>query len=314
MLQHPDSPYIRCIGFLYLRYVADPTTLYTKWFQPFVYDAEPVRIEASKSTKSTLSNVGDYVRFLLTSMSYYSTLLPRLPVSIQRDVQVKLVLQEEIHERAKYHASTQSNMEYFKTIGNRVQGMYSDDDNPIAWYDGVIDRVLLPAKNDDDSYNCDPYPKFIVTFPEYGNTETVSLGELDMPHANTNTSSATTTTSNHQNNNNTPYNHPTNHYNKRNHHYDRHHQQDDIMDRIRKQERDGVTTAKGKQYAKRPMTYKGSLATSTSSSSTRYATQMNNQPYVDNNTSSTTASMTDSSKQNYHGVQEKKRKLLDKYG
>ncbi|XP_028800570.1 pre-mRNA splicing factor SR-like 1 isoform X2 [Neltuma alba] len=39
LLKHPDSPYIRAVGFLYLRYVADPKTLWN-WFEPYVKDEE----------------------------------------------------------------------------------------------------------------------------------------------------------------------------------------------------------------------------------------------------------------------------------
>lgn len=298
MLQHPDSPYIRCIGFLYLRYVADPSTLYSKWFHLFLYDMEPVVIEANKN-KNGNSTVGDYVRYLLTNMNYYGTLLPRLPVSIQREIQVKLVLEEEIQDRAKYHASHSNHMEYFKTIGNVVQAMYSDDDNPIAWYRAVIDRVLLPttSTNENQSYNTDRYPKFIVTFPEYGNTETVSLGELDMPQ------STYSQQSQQQQQQYSQY------YDQQQQRY-----QDDIMNRIRKQERDGVTTTKGK-YAKRPMTYKGSLATSSSSNTnTSYSTTSQVQKRSASSTNTAAPAPIDTDKNSHEVQQEKKRKLLDKYG
>jgi len=310
IVQHPDSPYIRCIGFLYLRYVADPNTLYTKWFQPFLYDSEAVQIEANKNKRSKFKNVGDYIRFLLTDMNYFSTLLPRLPVSIQREVQVKLVMEEEIYHRAKRHDSNTKTMEYFKTISSRVQAMYGDDDNPITWYDAVVDRVLLPTTNDATSYDS-PYPKFIVTFPEYGNTETVTLGELDMP--NTHNTAPVASSSGYQQSyddprlNRQPYD---NHYN----------QQGTIMDRIRKQERDGVTTTQRNQYAKRPMTYKGSLATSTSSNNTRdrrgyYNTNQNDQKRpLSDNTQRDDRNYANTSKPDYQEAREKKRKLLDKYG
>lgn len=291
ILQHPDSPYIRCIGFLYLRYVADPNTLYTKWFQPFLYDVEEVQIEANRNKRSKFRNVGDYVRFLLTDMNYFSTLLPRLPVSIQREVQVKLVMEEEIYHRAKRHDSNMKTMEYFKTIGSRVQAMYGDDDNPIAWYDAVIDRVLLPTK--DATSSDSPYPKFIVTFPEYGNTETVTLGEMDMP----NTHNTAPVSSGYQ-------------CDPRSHNCQPdHYQQDTIMDRIRRQERDGVTTTQRNQYAKRPMTYKGSLATSSSSDRRGYYPNQNQKRPTPNN-----ARDDGNVKPDYQEAREKKRKLLDKYG
>ncbi|KAL5988547.1 suppressor of rad53 null lethality [Asimina triloba] len=39
LLKHSDSPYIRAIGFLYLRYAADPKTLWG-WFEPYIKDEE----------------------------------------------------------------------------------------------------------------------------------------------------------------------------------------------------------------------------------------------------------------------------------
>ncbi|XP_058185422.1 pre-mRNA splicing factor SR-like 1 isoform X4 [Rhododendron vialii] len=39
LLKHPDSPYIRAVGFLYLRIAGDPKTLWS-WFEPYVKDDE----------------------------------------------------------------------------------------------------------------------------------------------------------------------------------------------------------------------------------------------------------------------------------
>jgi hypothetical protein len=39
LLKHTDSPYIRAVGFLYLRYVADAKTLWT-WYEPYIKDDE----------------------------------------------------------------------------------------------------------------------------------------------------------------------------------------------------------------------------------------------------------------------------------
>ena len=56
MLNHVDSPYIRCIGFLYLRYAADPSTLWS-WFEPYLHDEEPVQIRQGKAD----TTMGKYV-------------------------------------------------------------------------------------------------------------------------------------------------------------------------------------------------------------------------------------------------------------
>ena len=41
LLDHPDSPYIRAVGFLYLRYTCPPKELW-KWFAPYIEDPEEV--------------------------------------------------------------------------------------------------------------------------------------------------------------------------------------------------------------------------------------------------------------------------------
>ena len=44
LLNHTDSPYIRGIGFLYLRYAADPKSLWG-WFEHYLEDTEPLTIK-----------------------------------------------------------------------------------------------------------------------------------------------------------------------------------------------------------------------------------------------------------------------------
>jgi len=184
LLDHVDSPYIRGIGFLYLRYAGDPKSMWG-WIQPYLYDNESITVAATSSKKKAQQRgrqqrdvtVGDFVRRLFSSeLDFYGTLLPRLPIQVERDLQVKLLFAEKIEERAKKHACNRKTMDYFKTLGSRVMALYGDDENPITWYEGVVDRVIL---RDEESREL-KIPKFVVTFPEYGNTETVTLGEMEV--------------------------------------------------------------------------------------------------------------------------------------
>lgn len=174
MLDHVDSPFIRCIGLLYLRYAVDPSIIFS-YMEPYLYDDEPVQICASPSRPE--GTVGEFVRQLLQSMDYYGTLLPRLPVQIEREIKAKLVEAEEIERRAKANLSDRSKMEHFKRVGSAVRALYGDEENPVTWYDAVVDRVL---SQDDASGEPLVRPQFVVTFTEYGNTETVSIGEIDL--------------------------------------------------------------------------------------------------------------------------------------
>ncbi|XP_027772138.1 pre-mRNA splicing factor SR-like 1 isoform X4 [Solanum pennellii] len=59
LLKHPDSPYIRAIGFLYLRYLGDFKTLWG-WYEPYLKDDE----EFSPGSSGQMTTMGVYVRDL----------------------------------------------------------------------------------------------------------------------------------------------------------------------------------------------------------------------------------------------------------
>lgn len=175
MLDHKDSPYIRAVGFLYLRFACEPQQLW-EYIEPYLYDEEPMLMESNPSKPE--QTVGAFVRKLLSDMEYFGTRLPRLPVNIERDIKVKLLQAEQMEERAQRHLRDRGTLDYFKKLGSKVRALYGDDENPVTWYDAVVDRVVA---SDPDSHEPLSRPKFIVTFTEYGNTETVTLGEMEMP-------------------------------------------------------------------------------------------------------------------------------------
>jgi pre-mRNA-splicing factor 38B len=175
MLDHVDSPYIRCLGFLYLRFAAVPSKLW-EYCQPYVYDQEQVAV--SQNLKSKEVTVGDYVRGLLTDLDYYGTILPRLPLAVERNINNNLLEEQKVEERALYNLRDATKMKYFETIGSKVQALYGDEENPVTWYDAVVDRVI---RIDDETGVEYVRPRFKVTYTEYGNTEIVTLGEIAMP-------------------------------------------------------------------------------------------------------------------------------------
>jgi pre-mRNA-splicing factor 38B len=186
-LKHADSPYIRGIGFLYLRYAGPPDQIW-RWIEPYLYDDEELVVEAAAgkrggsgsgrdSSSSTTKTVGEFVRNLFQSRDFFSTPLPRFPIQMERDLQVKLLQAEKVAERAAQHLKNQQRMRHFETLGNQVMALYGDDENPVTWYKAVVDRVIT---RDEHSGKSLKYPRFVVTFIEYGNTETVMLGEMDV--------------------------------------------------------------------------------------------------------------------------------------
>lgn len=85
LLNHGDSPYIRAVGFLYLRYVGDPKTLWG-WYEQYVKDDE----EFSPGSSGKKTTMGVYIRDLLLDQYYFDTLLPRIPVPILRQITTHL--------------------------------------------------------------------------------------------------------------------------------------------------------------------------------------------------------------------------------
>jgi pre-mRNA-splicing factor 38B len=167
LLSHEDSPYIRALGFLYLRYTCEPKGLW-KWFEPYIDDPE----EFVPSPGDPPVTMGMFVQRLIKELQYFGTLLPRIPVLIERKMKVQLLLNEEKKRRAVENEALVDRL----VAGVQIRAIYSDEENDPAWYEAVIDSV-----EHGDEGNCNPlHVKFWVSFPEYGNTELVSLGEVQL--------------------------------------------------------------------------------------------------------------------------------------
>ena len=279
-LKHVDSPYIRAIGFMYLRYGGPPDQIIS-WIQPYLYDSEELTVEASgkQQKHNQATTMGQFVRDLFRSRDFHGTPLPRFPLDIERSIQVLLLQAEKVAERAAKHKQNTSLMAHFQTVGSEVMALYGDDENPVTWYKAVIDRVIT---RDEQTGATLFYPKFVVTFPEYGNTETVLLGELDSISDGTWESDALSI--------HTPVDRSIRHESDGNHHR-RGHDEDrrggaadrrnhrpgyhihnnrrddrDLLDEVLQRERETAATSSKGGWARRPPTTKSAL---TSSSSTQ---------------------------------------------
>jgi pre-mRNA-splicing factor 38B len=140
-----------------------------------VSDDEVFQVQASSSAAEM--TMGEYICQLFGELEYYGTRLPRLPTDVERDLKVRLLHAKKVEDRAKHHAASVRSMDHFQRLGSKVRALYEDEQNPIRWYDAVIDRVI---STDPETGEALKRPRFVVTFPEYGNTETVSLGEIDV--------------------------------------------------------------------------------------------------------------------------------------
>eukprot|EP00618_Florenciella_parvula_P037269 CAMPEP_0119479944 /NCGR_PEP_ID=MMETSP1344-20130328/8983_1 /TAXON_ID=236787 /ORGANISM="Florenciella parvula, Strain CCMP2471" /LENGTH=330 /DNA_ID=CAMNT_0007514221 /DNA_START=174 /DNA_END=1163 /DNA_ORIENTATION=- len=169
MLSHRDSPYIRAIGFLYIRVATEPKNIWN-WFEEYIADEEEFAPTADPELKMT---IGKWCTKILTDMSYYNTMLPRIPVPVERKIKAYLILFEDEQRRAG------DNMTFVSELvsGLEVRAIYGDEDNDPAWYPAVVNEVVPPEEGRSS------WPSVVVTFPEYGNQECLPLGKIEIPES-----------------------------------------------------------------------------------------------------------------------------------
>jgi len=86
LINHQDSPYIRGLGLMYVRYTQQPQDLYA-WFEPYLDDPEEIDVRAGGGCVMT---IGAMLRQWLTRLEWYDTLFPRIPVQIQSEIMARL--------------------------------------------------------------------------------------------------------------------------------------------------------------------------------------------------------------------------------
>ncbi|KAL1509454.1 hypothetical protein ABEB36_004188 [Hypothenemus hampei] len=83
LITHCDSPYIRALGFMYIRYILPPSSL-LEWYEGYLEDEEELDVKAGGGQTMT---IGQMLRQWLVKLEWFSTLFPRIPVPIQQKIQ-----------------------------------------------------------------------------------------------------------------------------------------------------------------------------------------------------------------------------------
>lgn len=93
LLKHADSPYIRGLGFMYIRYALPPSDFFD-WYEEFLQDEEEVD---PKAGGGQIMTIGQMCRQFLTKLEWFSTLFPRIPVPVQKQIDQKLMEYDRKH-------------------------------------------------------------------------------------------------------------------------------------------------------------------------------------------------------------------------
>lgn len=143
------SPYLRCLGALYIRYTSPPEEIW-KLLGSLIDDTQQFIPTNSENDPTTF---GEYVENLLHDYDYYGTRLPRYPTLVERDILAKLKAFEEKRERKLWNLE---NIQEF-TPGSKLSVYLAETDK---WQGATLKfvnedtvRVILDeeeAQVDDD--------------------------------------------------------------------------------------------------------------------------------------------------------------------
>ncbi|GIX82886.1 hypothetical protein CEXT_52511 [Caerostris extrusa] len=86
LINHIDSPHIRALGFMYIRYTQPPADLW-EWYEHYLDDDEELDVKAGGGQVMT---IGEMLCHFLSKLEWFSTLFPRIPVPVQKDLERKL--------------------------------------------------------------------------------------------------------------------------------------------------------------------------------------------------------------------------------
>eukprot|EP00415_Alexandrium_ostenfeldii_P003672 UN3672 len=100
VIDNPDSSLVRCVGFLFIRYVVPPEQLWEK-FQEFLLDDARLVYRDNFAGKEVVTTIGEYIEGLLLKEKYFSTPLPRIPAAVRRKLEERLAPLPQYRKRTK---------------------------------------------------------------------------------------------------------------------------------------------------------------------------------------------------------------------
>eukprot|EP00429_Kryptoperidinium_foliaceum_P014659 CAMPEP_0176041666 /NCGR_PEP_ID=MMETSP0120_2-20121206/20668_1 /TAXON_ID=160619 /ORGANISM="Kryptoperidinium foliaceum, Strain CCMP 1326" /LENGTH=633 /DNA_ID=CAMNT_0017375069 /DNA_START=36 /DNA_END=1935 /DNA_ORIENTATION=+ len=112
ILDYPHSAVVRCVGFVYMRFVLHPNHLWGK-LEEYLFDT--MELVYSQGGKPTYTTIGEYVEQLLIRDRYFNTPFPRIPVKVRQ------MLEKELAPLHQYRKRMEANRRTFK--GKKVADM-----------------------------------------------------------------------------------------------------------------------------------------------------------------------------------------------
>lgn len=165
LIDNTDNPYVRCVGFLFIRFGLQPEQLWP-WLGEYVLDDEELRPAKDSDFYTT---IGEFVEGLLSQDKYYSTVLPRLPMSTKRQLEAKLAPIPQYRKRTKANLEL---LDVYKVENVKIEANSSGDWIP-GWTAELIDdapsRLKVRVRLEDRTEEVVHLGKVILSDKRYAN-------------------------------------------------------------------------------------------------------------------------------------------------
>uniref|UniRef100_A0A7S3U5X5 Pre-mRNA-splicing factor 38 n=1 Tax=Strombidinopsis acuminata TaxID=141414 RepID=A0A7S3U5X5_9SPIT len=233
LIDSQESPYIRCAGFLYVRYGL-PHDQLLPWLGEYVLDDEDFKPSPDSEWKTT---IGEYVEGLIAQDKYFNTVLPRLPMVTRRHVEERLA---PLSQNRKRMQANKAIIDTFRDPGVKIEGSIGGE-----WVKGSVIELdeELPTR-----------PKVRVRL-EDGSEEYVHLGKVILSDR-----SAARGRSRSRGRGGGRGRSRSRSGGRTNWSFDKGRSDKELLDEMRSKEREKAVCSTGKDYARKPVGYKAACA------------------------------------------------------
>lgn len=163
LIDNTDNPYVRCAGFLFIRFGLPHDQLWP-WLGEYVLDDEELRPAKDSEYYTTL---GEFCEGLLSQDKYYSTVLPRLPMSTKRMLEAKLAPIPQYRKRTKYNLDL---LDVYRLENVRIEANTNGDwitGTTIELMDDAPSRLKVRVRLEDSTEDIVHLGKVILTDRRY---------------------------------------------------------------------------------------------------------------------------------------------------
>jgi len=228
LLDSQESPYLRCAGFLYVRYGMAADQLWDL-IGDYILDDEVFKPSADSS--ETQTTIGEYVEGLLAQDKYYNTVFPRLPGSTRRKLEERLAPVGQYRKRTKANKEI---LDVYRDPGTKIEACIDGDwlrGTTIELDDGRPNRVKVQLRLEDGSEDTVHLGMIIITDDRSSSRKARGRSRSRSPGGSRVDWSR---------------------YKGR--------RDKELVDEMRSRERDKAVCSSGKDYARKPLGYKAACA------------------------------------------------------